>query len=258
MSTFHPGLLLDVDRPGTLNVQPVLPAVEEGDFGFDDLEQAIGSEWISGGQLGAIDNLDLLLRYSTPVASLPRSVPIPFSAAADVHILGTTLSAVTDRTQTWRAINERSIPVWGSTPLGVSGHTRVVRGKTSPSGPPSFSDLIDLAVAEMGRLKPNWDGEGGIVPSEQTVNTLQVIPRAVPLRTRPPEIEVDGSDGSVSLRWYSTNGSAVFSMTVRGQEIVGVLTSTLQEPVSWRLGGEDDAKLARQTSEIALLTDADL
>jgi hypothetical protein len=108
-----------------------------------------------------------------------------------------------------------------------------------------FLGILETLVSELGRLQDDWDGQGGMAPSDRTIRALESTARNLPRATRMPEIEVDGSDGSVGLRWYAEDSAGVFSLTVSGDEVVGVTTSEVGESQGWKYKVSEEARLAR-------------
>lgn len=118
-------------------------------------------------------------------------------------------------------------------------------------------DHILGIAADVARLSVDWDGQGGLAPSEQTVRSIESVASLLPPQTRAPEAEVDGGDGSVSLRWFGADGASVFSLTISNFEIVGVLTGVNRPVEGWRLTRGDGPRIARLLADVDhLLTHA--
>lgn len=107
-----------------------------------------------------------------------------------------------------------------------------------------WSGKIDKIVTELGRLKSDWDGNGAVSPSPALINQLERALHTLPHETKEPEVEVDPSDGSVVIRWWSADGEAAFSMTFVGNDkLYAVMSSSGDASTSWQCSVRDETKI---------------
>jgi hypothetical protein len=118
-----------------------------------------------------------------------------------------------------------------------------------PALPKPFAD----AIRELGRLQVNWDGEGGLAPSDATLRSFATAVRALPSAAALPEIEVDGTDGSITTRWYAADHSQAFSLTACEADLVGVLTSKDGGPRGWKYSSSNERAIARALVDVGPL-----
>lgn len=93
--------------------------------------------------------------------------------------------------------------------------------------PIGWADTLERIIQEIGRLPDNWDGPGSITPSDKMVRDVENVLQALPAQTVEPELEVDSSDGSVTVRWISADFSRSFALSFAGNARVTLVGSAL-------------------------------
>jgi hypothetical protein len=140
----------------------------------------------------------------------------------------------------------------------ASFHMMVTGGLSHPKQPvahdlqPEIVEAVgqwpaeaDQISRELGRLEAGWAGPGSLAPSDQAIRDFELVAPLLPLATVPPSVEVDESDGYISMRWRRTPGGASFTLVFNGKrEVMGNLASgnTMYEP--WKLSIKDEATIA--------------
>ena len=104
---------------------------------------------------------------------------------------------------------------------------------------------LDRAIRELGRLKAGWDGPGSQPLSHAFLVQIEGALAVLPGDTREPELEVDGSDCSVTARWWTPDGQSAFAMTFTGQgKVHGVTSSTsVSPPSAWHCETDEETKI---------------
>ncbi len=89
-----------------------------------------------------------------------------------------------------------------------------------------WSNILERIIVEIGRLRDGWDGTGSLAPSPKVLRDVEAALSVLPVNTRDPEVEVDSSDGSVSIRWESEDFSRMLSLSFpdNGKAIVVALS----------------------------------
>lgn len=77
-------------------------------------------------------------------------------------------------------------------------------------------------VLELGRLREGWDGPGSIAPNDKLVKDVDLALQSLPPHTVEPELEVDSSDGSATIRWEANDRtrSVVFNFHGTGRVLI--------------------------------------
>jgi hypothetical protein len=109
---------------------------------------------------------------------------------------------------------------------------------------------------EVARLKDGWDGSGGKRPSEPTVATLQQLLPLIPMDAVVPDVEVDGGEGLISLRWYSHDNSSVVSLAALEDKVTGVLSARDLPSFGWELAITKERELAKAIETLLISTHA--
>lgn len=126
----------------------------------------------------------------------------------------------------------------------------LISGSTA-APPDSFQERF---VREISRLKNDWDGQGGLAPSDDAVQAFEMLLRVLPSHVREPELEVDGSSGSITMRWVAPDGSEVFSLTVaHHQRVTGVRSSLINGSTGWVHSASESNKIARAVARVPYL-----
>jgi hypothetical protein len=139
------------------------------------------------------------------------------------------------------------------------GSNMVASGGMSTSGQPNAYQVqhenieavgqwlteADQIARELGRLESGWAGPDSLAPSDQAISDFELIAAMLPLDTVPPLVEVDESDGYISLRWRRVPDGTSFTLVFNGKsEVIGNLATanTTYEP--WKLSIRDEATIA--------------
>lgn len=147
----------------------------------------------------------------------------------------------------------RSVKVYGGTVTISDGDTvNLIREQVdcwtnAKSG--DWAQRLDKIIIELGRLKPNWDGEGAPAPSQSLLTQMEQALQNLPRETREPDVEIDPSDNSIALRWWTDDNQAAFAMTFTGNgRVYGVTSSSAEQPApSWDCLTEEETKIIDKT-----------
>lgn len=104
---------------------------------------------------------------------------------------------------------------WTNTIVGEASSAGAVALK--PSSP--IIHFVMQLIVEIGRLEHDWDGQGSVAPKDGTVRSLLAVTQALPAETVEPEADVDSSDGSVVLRWFTPDQQSTLSIRLAGADI---------------------------------------
>lgn len=107
---------------------------------------------------------------------------------------------------------------------------------------------LDRTIRELGRLKAGWDGPGSQPLSHALLVQVESALAVLPPDTLEPELEVDGSDCSVTARWWTSDEESAFAMTFTGNGKVHGVTSSasLPPPPAWHCNATEETKILDQ------------
>lgn len=66
-----------------------------------------------------------------------------------------------------------------------------------------WSAMLEKLILELGRMQDGWDGPDTVAPSIAAQRDFEATLTAFPKNANEPELEVDGSTGAISVRWWS-------------------------------------------------------
>lgn len=140
------------------------------------------------------------------------------------------------RERTLRLLRHHEVSVIG--PASVTVVTYGVQDQFAPESTPkiqrSHPAVAQVLVRELARLTVGWAGPGTVPPSDRVIHDILHVASCLPSGISLPEAEVDPDDGSVVLRWFSSDMSQSFSLTFLGRgEVTGFLSSPPATP-AWK------------------------
>ncbi len=100
----------------------------------------------------------------------------------------------------------------------------------SPPSPPPIVTFAMQLMVELGRLEDGWDGPGSTAPRDEITKSLLAVTQALPPNTVEPEAEVDSSDGSIALRWFSRDNTSTLSVRLIDQNIICTFSQISGKP----------------------------
>lgn len=126
-----------------------------------------------------------------------------------------------------------------------AGLHRTLLMPTSTLLPKAWLARLDRIISELGRLKAGWDGAGSRPLPHSMLVQIETALAVLPSETQEPDVEVDGSDNSVTFRWWASGEETAFAMTFTGNgKVHGVTSSTLMTPPpAWHCSVNEDTKL---------------
>lgn len=92
-----------------------------------------------------------------------------------------------------------------------------------------WTDRLAQLAEEIGTLAVGWAGEDSVAPGEAAIRQLRDV--STPLsETLEPQIEIDPSDGDISLIWSAQNVSV--ALVLAGRREVAFVRTRLDDPVA--------------------------
>jgi hypothetical protein len=103
---------------------------------------------------------------------------------------------------------------------------------------------LERVVKELGRLRSD-DAQDFLAPTDSHLTELETALGVLPADTRDPEVEVDGSDASITVRWWTDDRASAFAITFPGNGRAYGTASSVQEapPHSWCFRVSDETKI---------------
>ncbi|MGR9224035.1 hypothetical protein [Rhizobium leguminosarum] len=164
----------------------------------------------------ALDLMELQSSFMTDDDVFIREAPRPVVATGlpsdERYIISGGAGLMSDHTVIWSPTLRRA-----STPHERARDQRII-------GYP-FSVGQTIAM-ELGRLNTGWAGDGTVAPGTKLVLDIQNAAASFPAEASMPEVEVDPDDGSVILRWITSNAERSLSLTFLGKGEVTVFFSS--------------------------------
>jgi hypothetical protein len=114
-----------------------------------------------------------------------------------------------------------------------------------PAPAKDWARHLDRVVSSLGRLKDDWAGPSSLAPSQAILVDLETVLRVLPSNTKEPEVDVDPSDGSVTVRWWSADEKTAFAMSFLGNaSVYGITTCAIGiSPSAWHFAVSEETKI---------------
>jgi len=79
-----------------------------------------------------------------------------------------------------------------------------------------WAATLERLIIEVGRIQDGWDGPGSLAPSSSVQRDFEAALGVLPGSTAEPEIEIDGSTGSITVRWMNEIAASAAVLTFMG------------------------------------------